>query len=198
MPVRHLKRASTGCRWGWVLLGAAAYGLHLAFGKDSPFVENVYSRGVFIGLRWLWDRTFGLSPLPLIYVIPMAILLWGVLRITRGRVFKEPVSGPAFAQDPLTASAGQGRARLSAPKKAARGLLLIASWAGALVLFFYVLWGFNYNRVGLEKQLDLEVQPLDPAARQGRGGRNAARARGGEVFDSRGGQRCPRQRRPPP
>jgi hypothetical protein len=46
---------------------------------------------------------------------------------------------------------------------AGRGFLLIASWAGALVLLFYVLWGFNYSRVGLEKQLGLEVSPLDPA-----------------------------------
>ena len=158
-----MKRASAGRRWGWVLFGAAAYGLHLAFGKDSSFVENVYSRGVFVGLRWLWDRTVGLSPLPLIYVILAAISLRGVWRLIRGRVLRAHVSGHAAAQDPQTISGKPGRARSSAWKKAGRGLLLIASWAGALVLLFYVLWGFNYNRIGLEKQLNLEVQPLDPA-----------------------------------
>ncbi len=72
--IGDMKRVSAGRRWGWALLGAAAYGLHLAFGKDSTFVENVYSRGVFVGLRWLWDRIVGLSPVPLIYVILAAIL----------------------------------------------------------------------------------------------------------------------------
>ena len=158
-----MKRASAGRRWVWVLLGAAAYGLHLAFGKDSTFVENVYSRGVFVGLRWLWDRTVGFSPLPLIYVILAAILLRGVWRIIRGRAPKVHVSGHAAAQDPQTISGKPERARSSAWKRAGRGLLLAASWAGALVLLFYILWGFNYNRIGLEKQLNLEVKPLDPA-----------------------------------
>ncbi len=52
-PVRAAKQT--------VMVLAAAYGFHLAFGKDSPFVENVYSRGVFVGLRWVWDRTAGLK-----------------------------------------------------------------------------------------------------------------------------------------
>jgi hypothetical protein len=159
-----MRRASAGRRWAWVLLGAAAYGLHLAFGKGSSFVENFYSRGFFIGLRWLWDGTVGFSPFPLIYLIPAAILLWGVLRLIRGDVFTPHVSGPAAARDPLNVSGKPGRARPSVWKTCGRGILLIASWAGALVLLFYVLWGFNYNRIGLEEQLGLEVRPLDPAA----------------------------------
>jgi Protein of unknown function (DUF3810) len=159
-----MRRASAGRRWAWVLLGAAAYGLHLAFGKDSPLVENVYSRGVFVGLRWLWDRTVGFSPLPVIYIIPAVILLWSVVRTIRGYDLKANVSRHAAAQYPHIVSGKRGRSCSSVWKKAGRGLLLIASWAGALVLLFYILWGFNYSRIGLEKQLDLEVTPLDPAA----------------------------------
>jgi hypothetical protein len=158
-----MKRVSAGRRWGWVLLGAAAYGLHLAFGKDSAFVEDVYSRGIFVGLRWLWDRTFGFSPLPLIYIIAAVLFLWGIWRTVRGHVLRTHVLGYAAAQDPGAVSREPGRARSSAWKMAGRGLLLVAGWAGALVLLFYVLWGFNYNRISLERQLDLEVQPLDLA-----------------------------------
>jgi hypothetical protein len=52
----------------------------------------------------------------------------------------------------------------SAWTKIGKGALLIASWAGLLVFFFYTLWGFNYNRVRFEKQLNLDVVPLDLAA----------------------------------
>ena len=159
-----MKRASAGRRWVWILLGAAAYGLHLAFGKDSPFVENVYSRGLFVGLRWLWDRTVGRSPLPLIYVILAALVLRGAWRLIRSRVLTAHVSGRAAARDPEPLSGQPGRARSKVWKKSGRGLVLVASWAGALVLLFYVLWGFNYNRIGIEKQLHLAVQPLDLAA----------------------------------
>jgi hypothetical protein len=155
VKIRGMKRASNGRRWAWVILGAGAYGLHLALGKDSALVENVYSRGVFVGLRWLWDRTIGFSPAPLLYVYLAAAVLWAAWAglKSRGHVPKVHVPGGE-----------PGRAHTSAWKKAGRGLLLIASWAGALVLLFYVLWGFNYNRIGLGKQLRLDVTPVDLAA----------------------------------
>jgi hypothetical protein len=154
VKIGSMKRASNGRRWLWVILGAGAYGLHLALGKDSAFVENVYSRGVFVGLRWLWDRTIGFSPAPLLYVYLAAAVLWAAWAgfRSRGHVPKVHVPGEL------------GRAHTSAWKKAGRGILVIASWAGARVLLFYVLWGFNYNRIGLEKQLRLEVAPVDLAA----------------------------------
>jgi hypothetical protein len=37
------------------------------------------------------------------------------------------------------------------------------AWAGKLVFFFYVLWGFNYTRVGIEKQWGLETAPMNSA-----------------------------------
>jgi hypothetical protein len=153
VKIGSMKRASNGRRWLWVILGAGAYGLHLALGKDSALVENIYSRGVFVGLRWLWDRTIGFSPAPLLYVYLAAAVLWAAWAgfRSRGHVPKVHVPGEL------------GRAHPSAWKKAGRGVLVIASWAGALVLLFYVLWGFNYNRIGLEKQLRLEVAPVDLA-----------------------------------
>ncbi|MFC2158861.1 DUF3810 domain-containing protein, partial [Acidobacteriota bacterium] len=37
----------------------------------------------------------------------------------------------------------------------------LTSTVGILVFLFYLLWGFNYNRVRMERQLDLDVRPLN-------------------------------------
>jgi hypothetical protein len=54
------------------------------------------------------------------------------------------------------------------------------AWAGKLVFFFYILWGFNYNRVGVARQMGLETTPLSAAelaTEAGWAGRLAAEAR---------------------
>jgi len=141
-----MKRVSVGRRWLWVFLGAAALALHILLGKDSTLVENAYSRGIFIGIRSLWDNTLGFSPIPLLYIFLAGAVVWDAWMLFR-----------FFSRNrPRTPS--------SAWTKIRRAGLLVASWAGMLVFFFYILWGFNYNRVRLEKQLNLDVVPLDLAA----------------------------------
>jgi hypothetical protein len=64
--------------WLWIFLGLGAFGLHLGLGRDSALVERIYSRGLFIGLRWAWDFTLGLSPVPWLYIAAGAAALgWG-------------------------------------------------------------------------------------------------------------------------
>ncbi len=130
----------------WIGLGLAAYLLHLAFGKDSAFIENFYSRGFYAGLRWVWDHTLGFSPVPVLFLAFLAICLWFIGRFSRSLLKKRP--------------------RLSLPwgAKILRGGLLVLSWVGGLVFLFYLLWGFNYNRVGVERRLGLDAIPLDAAA----------------------------------
>jgi hypothetical protein len=141
-----MTRTSAGRRWLWVLLGAGAFAVHILLGKDSTLVENAYARGIFVGIRWLWDHTLGLSPLPLLYVFLVGAVVWDAWMIFRFFLRKRP------------------RSSSSGWTKIQRGGLIAASWAGMLVFFFYMLWGFNYNRVRLEKQLNLAVMPLDLAA----------------------------------
>jgi hypothetical protein len=136
----------TRTAWLWISLGAAAAGLHLTLGRDSAFVERFFSRGLFVAWRWIWDLTLGLSPFPWLYLFAAAVLIAGTVKLTR------VVSHP------------RKRIRLPRPGAIGRTLLRTAAWAGALVFFFYVLWGFNYDRVGLEKQLGLEPAPLGAAA----------------------------------
>jgi hypothetical protein len=163
-----MKRPSAGRRWTWIFLGAGAYALHLALGKDSAPVENIYSRGLFVGLRWLWDRTLGLSPVPLLYIFLAAVVLrgvWLLIRRKRSRGLGPEWRRPSqLTPEEYRSDIYVSAKRPSVPARIGRGLLVVASWAGMLVFFFYALWGFNYSRVGLEKQLHLEVQPVDLAA----------------------------------
>jgi hypothetical protein len=142
-----MKRGTTGRRWLWIVLGSGAYLLRLLLGKNSVIVENFYSRGFFVGFRWLWDHTLGYSPVPLLYVLLAAVVAWGIGRIFRRVARKKPS---------LYRST-------SLPEKFGRGALLVGSRLGILVFFFYVLWGFNYDRISVEKQLGLDVAPVDLA-----------------------------------
>ncbi len=130
----------------WVGLGAGAYAVHLWLGRDSSLAEKFYSRGIYAAIRLIWDHTLGFSPIPLLYiVVPAAILFWTVYRIVR-----------FFSRRP--------RPSISWGLKIGRTLLRAASAIGGLVFFFYFLWGFNYNRIGFERQLKLALEPLNPAA----------------------------------
>ena len=163
-----MRRPSAGRRWVWVFLGAGAYAARLALGRNSTIIEDYYSRGFFVGLRWLWDRTLGLSPVPLLYVFIALVLAWAagaLLRRKRSRGLSADWRPPSRVtpeeyRSDIYVSAKAG----SVPAKAGKALLVAASWAGIAVFLFYVLWGFNYGRVGLERQLRLETAPVEAAA----------------------------------
>ncbi len=135
-PGRPIKR-----RIVWIGLGASAYLLHLALGRDSSLVEAVYSCGFFPVLRWTWDYSLGLLPVPLIYVFLAGALAWDTRWLYRRFIQKSHRRHP-----------GKGRIGLA--------FLSVAAVVGAIVCSFYLMWGFNYNRISLEKHLRLEVRPL--------------------------------------
>jgi hypothetical protein len=130
----------------WIFLGGAALGLHFWLGHDSDLAEKFYARGIFVGLRWIWDFTLGWSPVPIIYLLAAAAVAGAAVKIVRRLTRPKPA---------------RSGTRLG---KIGRFGLAAAGWIGALVFFFYILWGFNYNRVGIEKQLGFEAAPLNIAA----------------------------------
>lgn len=127
-------------RWLWVALGLAAVGVRLIGNLSPQSVENVYSQGLFQGIRWVLDYSLGFLPIPLIYLLAILVLffLWKWIQ----RISKN----------------GKGQ---SFVKSLFSFILDLLGIAGALVFFFLFLWGFNYGRVSIEEKLGLVPKPLD-------------------------------------
>jgi hypothetical protein len=105
-------------------------------------VEQVYSRGLFVGIRYVLDYTVGWCPFPFEFVVILLILIHWLRKWLKGR---------------------------RQAKRTFKGWLKTASmnilgFLGAAVFFFYFLWGFNYNRIPVEKQLGLALDSLDVQA----------------------------------
>lgn len=134
--------------WAWSVLGAFAYLAHAVIGKNSSFMELYYSRGIFVAFRWIWDHTLGLIPVGLIYVFLALILFLSVLKLIAR--YKRKKTTPDMGW-----------------KWFGPALKVLLGTAGALVFFFYLFWGFNYNRIQIEKHLNLSPEPLSlPSLRE--------------------------------
>jgi len=122
-------------KWIWVGLGVVA--LLLRWLLSPAQIEQLYARGLFKSVRWLLDHTVGLLPVPVGYVLVILLiitLLWRTVDLFRS---KKP-----WRQKLLDT----GTSTLS--------------FAGAVVFLFLFLWGFNYGRIPLEQQLELDMQAL--------------------------------------
>lgn len=117
----------------WIVAGVLVLLLKTFFGNNSVWVEHWYSRGLFQGVRYFFDL-LSWVPFPLMYLF-WIVVFWGAWR----KVQSWRKHGFALGQFAL-------------------GTL---SFMGALLFFFFVLWGFNYSRLPIEKQLGLELKPLD-------------------------------------
>lgn len=124
-----------GNRWPWIGLGLATWALTLLFARNPYFTEVVYSRGLFLPLRWLHDQSLGRLPLPSVYVLAAFLLAWLVWRLRHARGRR------------LRAWIAEG-----------------AALAGGIYFLFYALWGFHYFRYPIEKQLSLQAGPLNAEA----------------------------------
>ncbi len=121
-------------KWIWIGLGALAMLVRWLVGQDSAFIERFYARGLFLGIRKILDYTIGLLPFPVLYLLLGAVLFYGIRGIAR--LFKRQTAW----QD---------------------ALLSIGAFLGGGVFLFLFLWGYNYARIPLEQQLNLEVEPLE-------------------------------------
>ncbi|MAT56192.1 MAG: hypothetical protein CMN32_17110 [Saprospirales bacterium] len=119
----------------WIVLGVAAVALRLLLTPAS--IEQWYSRGLYVGIRAMFSALTGWMPFAGVYLLFAGLIVWLVLQIRR------------FSFGKLKS----GKWWLSA------GHSLLA-FAGAVVFFFLVLWGYNYGRIPLEQQLALEPRPL--------------------------------------
>ena len=126
-------------RWLW--LGAAALLLRIIYGIFPAFCEYSYSRGFFLGIRWIVDNTWGhFMPFAMFYVFFLTIGIWAAWALRKEYLGRD--------------------ANRSWKKWSGKALLNFGNFLGAVVFFFMVFWGFNYARIPLEDQMGLEVRKL--------------------------------------
>lgn len=121
----------------WIGLGLGAVLLRWLLGFQPMIIEKVYSRGIFLGIRWAIDYLLAWFPLPLLY-----LFLTGLLVAIFQKSWK-------WIKKPM-----DWRARLIS------GVMSLGAFVGGTVFLFLFMWGFNYGRVPVEQQMGLEAKPL--------------------------------------
>lgn len=128
-------------QWKWVLLGIASLLIRWVADYTPQYVETLYSRGIYLFIRWVFDNSLGLLPFPLIYFF-YGFVFYFIIK-TIAFFFKKEI--------PLSI-----RLRNNA--------FSILSFSGFMVFWFLILWGYNYARVPFHKQMNIMIAPLDTAA----------------------------------
>jgi Protein of unknown function (DUF3810) len=124
-----------------LVAGAVAVTVIHRLGSYFPaLIERYYSNGFFSGVRWLLDHTFALLPLPGMYVFWIGVAWYWVRQLRRYRLRYNWLAAIGY---------WMGR---------------VAQFTSLLIITFYVLWGWNYQRVPLAKQLNLQLQAADSTA----------------------------------
>lgn len=123
--------------WSWALLGILALVLRYFAVRHPEATDEVYSRLFFPGIRNVIDLTLGNLPFPSVYLFVASVLLVLVLFALR---FKN---------------------RSGWKSKTFYTFKALANGLGALVFFFLVLWGFNYQRTPIFQQLALKPKSLN-------------------------------------
>lgn len=103
-------------------------------------IEAVYSRGIFVGIRTIWDYTLPLLPIPLFYVFWAGVIVWlwfTIRQFRRGR-----------------------RSGVSLKKRWGRTGRRVLNSLALLVSTFLLAWGFNYGRIEVDEKMGFE--PYQP------------------------------------
>ena len=125
----------------WCTAALIAVLLRVTLSPD--IIEEVYTRFIFQGIRVFIDYTVGTLPFPAVYLFLTALVIYLFRKAKRG-IQKE---------GDLTV-------------KLLRFGRFLLTFSAAAVFLFLFLWGFNYGRVSIEKQLRFSPQPLEYEALQ--------------------------------
>lgn len=119
----------------WILLGL----LTLLLGKLMPpaVVEQVYSRSIFVAIRWGFTVLGSWVSIPLVYLLLLVLAGWLGWKWRSRSTEKRPW-----------------------PRKLLRWGHSLLAFAGGILFLFQILWGFNYGRIPLEAQFGISPKPL--------------------------------------
>jgi Protein of unknown function (DUF3810) len=127
--------------WHWTMLGLGALLIRVVAIKTPQYVEQFYSRGVFLGVRWLFDWSLSWLPFPLLLIFYGIIVFYVIKFLTA--IFSR--------QNPFR-------------KRLVTGGRQLINGAGFIVFSFLTLWGFNYARPSFASQIGLTVEKPDTLA----------------------------------
>ncbi len=123
--------------WSWAFLGILALGIRYVALLNPEKTDEIYSRTFFPGIRNVIDMTLGNLPFPSVYLFIATVLF----------VFGRYVA--------MVWSQKQWKQKLFYTFRA------LSNGLGALIFFFLILWGFNYQRTPIFQQLGLKPKALD-------------------------------------
>ena len=133
-----MKNHKTRRRLIWIGLGLLTILIRWIAGFYPQAVERMYSRGLYQGVRWVFDHTLTITPVPLLYVLFLLLVVWLAWAVVRFFRNEQPFG-----------------------KKLLNSLFSLLAFAGAFIFFLTWLWGFNYARVPIEEQLNFQPKPLE-------------------------------------
>ncbi len=123
--------------WSWAILGVLALGFRYFAIQNPEATDEIYSRKFFPGIRNVIDLTLGNLPFPSVYLF--VATLFFVLGLFIYRFIN----------------------RVGWKSKSLYSIQALANGVGAIVFFFLVLWGFNYQRTPIFQQLSLNPKALN-------------------------------------
>ncbi len=123
--------------WSWAFLGILALVIRYFAIRYPEATDELYSRKFFPGIRNVIDLTLGHLPFPSVYLFIGIVLL--VLVVFVRRFFQKR---------------GWKSRSIYTVQATSNGI-------AALVFFFLILWGFNYQRTPIFQQLALKPKSLN-------------------------------------
>ncbi len=128
-------------QWHWTMLGLLALLVRYLATATPQYIEQFYSRGVFLGVRWLFDWSLAWLPFPLLFVF------YGLVIFYVYKFFKYLFSRQIPFRNRLLTSSQR-----------------LLNFTGFGVFSFLMLWGFNYARPNFAQQIGLTIIKPDTSA----------------------------------
>jgi Protein of unknown function (DUF3810) len=123
--------------WSWILLIIAA--IIIKFASTQPlWIEENYSNGIYPTISKIQRSIFGWIPFSigdLFYIFLIIVVIFKTVQLIK-YIYKKKINRQYFLN----------------------GLKQVIFFFLFVYVFFYALWGLNYNRKGITYQLNLEVR----------------------------------------
>lgn len=123
--------------WTWALLGLISLVIRQFAAKYPEKTEQIYSRNFFPGIRNLIDKTVSQLPFATVYLFVIVVIL---------------IIG-YFVYEWINTVGWKDRTGFT--------IRSLFNFAGGLIFFFLILWGFNYQRIPIFQQIEINPVPLN-------------------------------------